>query len=170
MTGNKPEINKIYNMTTMKESNPKQQNQKNQINQWFRQTNPTGKWIQTCKNEHHWLSTSYIKKPMKQPEINRKLTINTIWLQEGQLLGKIHHHSHHTPNRKAKATGKVNTIDNQWLKCQNPWKHRQQTGKTRNPKITKWDLCTNTHQPHNPQEILPTKSINNKHNNTPHPQ
>jgi hypothetical protein len=43
MTGNKPEINKKYNMTTMKESNPKQQNQKNQINQWFRQTNPTGK-------------------------------------------------------------------------------------------------------------------------------
>jgi hypothetical protein len=45
-TGNKPEIkNKPY-MTTNQDNNPKQQNQ---INQWFRQTNPTGKRMLTGK-------------------------------------------------------------------------------------------------------------------------
>ena len=36
-------------MTTSQDNNPKQQNQQNQINQWFRQTNPTGKCMQPAK-------------------------------------------------------------------------------------------------------------------------
>jgi hypothetical protein len=52
-TGKKPakqEINNKPNMTTAHQHiNPLHVNQKNQINQSFRQTNPTGKCIQTGK-------------------------------------------------------------------------------------------------------------------------
>jgi hypothetical protein len=52
-TGKKPakqEMNNKPNMTTARQYiNPLHVNQKNQIDQWFRQTNPTGKCIQTGK-------------------------------------------------------------------------------------------------------------------------
>jgi hypothetical protein len=46
----KPEIkNKPYMTTAHQYINPLHVNQKNQINQWFRQTNPTGNCIQPAK-------------------------------------------------------------------------------------------------------------------------
>jgi hypothetical protein len=46
----KPEMNNRPNITTAHQHiNPLHVNQKNQINQWFRQTNPTGKCIHTGK-------------------------------------------------------------------------------------------------------------------------
>jgi hypothetical protein len=45
-----PEMKNKLNMTTAHQLiNPLHMNQTNQINQWFRQTNPTGKCIRTGK-------------------------------------------------------------------------------------------------------------------------